>query len=281
MKEQDCLRRFLFEDYSIRGVWVNLTHSWQHTKQYQTQPDLAFNQLGQALVSIVMLSTNVKFSGSMILQAQSAGAISTLVAQATNDRKIRGIVKCSSLIHEPSLKHLFGNGQLILTIELGDAVPYQGIVPLQGETLADALHFYFEQSEQLKTRLWLFANDKQAVGLLLQELPNENAQEVEQTYWEHIEILANTVTSQEMFDLDCHQLIHRLFHQEDVRLFPSEKIVFECACSRSRIEKMLKAMGEQELDDLLKERDIIDICCEFCNHTYKFTAQDIAPLFGR
>jgi molecular chaperone Hsp33 len=276
MQEQDRLRRFLFEEHGIRGVWVKLTDSWHAAKQHQNQPEIAVNQLGQALACVSMLATTVKFDGAMILQAQSDGAISTLVAQATNQGKIRGVVRCAETVSGNSLTELFGVGRLVLTIEAENGKPYQGIVPLQGENLAAALQMYFEQSEQLKTRLWLFANETHAAGLLLQELPS---QEDQPNDWETIEVLANTVTAKEMFDLDCHELLHRLFHEEDVRLFQSEKIEFECACSREKIEKTLQAMGVEELHSILEEHETIDVTCEFCSETYRFDATSVEALF--
>lgn len=275
MQEQDRIRRFLFEEHRIRGVWVKLTESWQAAKQYQNQPEVAVNQLGQALACVSMLSTTVKFDGAMILQAQSNGAISTLVAQANNQRKIRGVVRCTETIFNDSLTELFGEGRLVLSIDTGNGKPYQGIVALQGKNLAESLQMYFEQSEQLKTRLWLFADEKNAAGLLIQELPSQEGQ---QNDWETIEILANTVTAQEMFDLDCHELLHRLFHEEDVRLFNSEKVEFECTCSRERIEKTLQAMGKPELDSILEETAVIEVTCEFCGESYRFDEKDVATL---
>lgn len=277
-EEQDCLRRFLFEQHGIRGVWVKLTDSWQAAKQHQQQPDIALNQLGQALACVSMLSTTVKFDGALIMQAQSDGAIKTLVAQATNARKIRGVVKCHAPIMGDSLTDLFGEGRLVLTIEAGNGKPYQGIVPLQGENLAAALQTYFEQSEQLKTRLWLFANDTHAAGLLLQELPS--AEDLPND-WETIEVLANTVTAKEMFELDCHDLLYRLFNEEDVRLFDAENVAFECSCSRSKIETTLRAMGDEELHAILNEQEIIAVTCEFCNETYQFYDADVEALLAQ
>lgn len=275
MQEHDCLRRFLFEQHGIRGVWVKLTDSWQAAKQHQNQPEIALNQLGQSLACVSMLSTTIKFEGALIMQAQSDGAISTLVAQATNQRKIRGVVKCVETVSGDSLTDLFGQGRLVLTIDTGNGKPYQGIVPLQGDNLAAALQMYFEQSEQLKTRLWLFADGKNAAGLLLQELPS---QENTPNDWETIEILASTVTAKEMFELDCHELLHRLFHEEDVRLFDSENVAFECACSRPKIENTLRAMGAEELHAILNEQEIIEVTCEFCNETYRFYNADVDLL---
>ncbi|MGZ8182909.1 MAG: Hsp33 family molecular chaperone HslO [Methylobacter sp.] len=278
MIEQDLLRRFLFEELGVRGEWVKLTTSWQAAKLHQRGSENVQQQLGQALAAVVMLSATVKFKGSMILQAQGDGDIKTLVAQATDQRKIRGLVRGKENAAEGSLETMFGHGRLVLTIESQNGHPYQGIVPLQGSNLAAALQTYFEQSEQLKTRLWLFANATHAVGLLLQELP---AQENYEAAWEHIEILANTVTEQELFDLDCKQLLYRLFHQEKVRLFDAEPVEFSCACSRTNIEKTLFTMGRAELEDILKERDIIEVNCEFCSERYLFDKVDVENILSQ
>lgn len=277
MIEQDSLRRFLFEELGIRGEWVKLSSSWQAAKRHQCNSENLQQQLGQALAAVVMLSATVKFKGSMILQAQGNGDIRTLVAQATDQRKIRGLVRGNKETDAGPLEAMFGQGQLVLTVESQTGHPYQGIVPLRGSNLAAALQTYFEQSEQLRTRLWLFANDTHAVGLLLQELP---AQENYKSDWEHIEILANTVTAHELFELDCEQILHRLFHEEKVRVFDAEPVEFSCACSRSNIERTLIAMGQAELDDILKERDAIEVNCEFCGAQYRFDKVDVAGMLA-
>jgi molecular chaperone Hsp33 len=275
MIEQDLLRRFLFEDLGVRGEWVKLTDSWQTAKLHQQGSENVQQQLGQALAAVVMLSATVKFKGSMILQAQSDGAIKTLVAQATDQRKIRGLIRGKDSVEAGSLENMFGQGRLVLTIESGTGSPYQGIVPLLGDNLAAALETYFEQSEQLKTRLWLFANADHAVGLLLQELP---AQEGSEADWEHIEILANTVTAQELFELDCETLLFRLFNEDAVRLFDPEPVEFSCACSRPSLETTLFALGRPELEDILSEQNTIEVNCEFCNEHYSFDKIDVENI---
>ncbi|MDD5126298.1 Hsp33 family molecular chaperone HslO, partial [Methylovulum sp.] len=217
----------------------------------------------------------VKFTGSMILQAQGDGNIKTLVAQATHDRKIRGLVRSNVDVDGGTLETLFGQGRLVLTIEMVDSDPYQGIVPLEGETLANALETYFQQSEQLKTRLWLFADQHHAAGLLLQELP---AQKHFQADWERIEMLADTITRTELLELDCEQVLYRLFNEEKVRLFEPEPIAFQCACSRPRIERTLRAMGRAELEDILREQQQIEVICEFCGAHYQFDKVDIESI---
>jgi molecular chaperone Hsp33 len=277
MIEHDLLRRFLFEDLGMRGEWIKLTTSWQEAKQHQQGPQTAQLQLGQALAAVVMLSATIKFNGSMILQAQGDGDIKTLVAQSTHNRKIRGLIRSNDHVPVGPLETMFGQGQLVLTINTDDAQPYQGIVSLQGRNLAAAMETYFEQSEQLKTRLWLFANNTHAAGLLLQELPAQSSNEAD---WERLEILADTITERELLELDCEHLLYRLFHEEKIRLFDAEPVEFQCTCSKARIESNLRAMGKDELEGILQERETIQVCCEFCSKQYFFDSVDVACLLS-
>ena len=278
MREEDILRRFLFEDFGVRGEWVKLTTSWQTAKQHQQGPQNAQLQLGQALAAVVMLSATIKFNGSMILQAQGDGELKTLVAQSSHDRKIRGLIHCNDHVRQGSLEDMFGQGQLVLTIEPDNAQPYQGVVPLQGKNLASALQTYFEQSEQLKTRMWLFANETHAAGLLLQELPSQNSYKDD---WERVEMLADTITGQELLGLDCENVLYRLFNEENLRLFDAEAVEFQCVCSRPRIERTLQAMGREELENILQERGAILVSCEFCGEQFLFDGLDVEALLSR
>jgi molecular chaperone Hsp33 len=276
MKEQDCLRRFLFEDLGVRGEWVRLQNSWQDAKKHQNLNSAVESQLGQALAAVVLLSATIKFEGAMILQAQGDGALRTLVAQASHDRKIRGLVRYNSEVTSETLPDMMGQGRLVLTVESENAPPYQGVVVLEGKTFADVLHTYFLQSEQLQTRLWLFANQTHAVGLFLQELPAQASYKAD---WERIEILANTITEAELFSLDCEEVLYRLFNEEKVRVFPAEMVEFSCQCSREKISNTLRSMGQADLEAILAERDTIEVDCEFCGEKYHFNKTDVASLF--
>ncbi len=275
MKEQDCLRRFLFEDLGLRGEWVRLQNSWQETKQYQPLSDQVQEKLGQALASVVLLSATIKFEGSLILQAQGDGQLKALVAQSTHDRKVRGLARHDKGLPEGSLSEMMGNGRLVITVEPKKGEPYQGIISLAGQELADVISNYFLQSEQLKTQVWLFANDTHAAGLFLQELP---AQENYEADWERISILANTVTKDEMLTLDSEDMLYRLFNEEKVRLFDAEPVEFECGCSRQEIERTLFSLGRSELENILAEKEIIEVGCEFCGEQYQFDKVDVENL---
>lgn len=276
--EEDSLRRFIFEEFGVRGEWVKLSASWQTAKRNQRGNAVAVNHLGQALASAVLLSATIKFKGSIIMQAQGDGAFSALVAQSTHERKIRGLVRCAGEVTEGALETMFGHGRLVLTIRPDDGEPYQGIVPLQGANLAAALQTYFIQSEQLDTRLWLYANDEVAAGLLLQELPAHKKDRP--LDWERIVMLADTLTRQELLNLDCETLLHRLFHEEKVRLFESESVQFECACSPEKIEYALRSLGQAELEHLLSEKGAVEVGCEFCNKQYRFDRIDVQRLLS-
>lgn len=276
MKEQDCLRRFLFEELGVRGEWVRLQGSWQAAKQHQILNPAVESQLGQALAAVVLLSATIKFEGAMILQAQGDGALRTLVAQSSHDRKIRGLVRYNSEVSCDTLPEMMGQGRLVLTVESENVPPYQGVVSLDGKNLAEVLHTYFLQSEQLQTRLWLFANNTQAVGLFLQELPAQASYKVD---WERIEVLAKTITEAELLNLDCEEVLYRLFNEEKVRVFVAETVEFSCHCSRDKISATLRSMGQTDLESILKEREAVEVDCEFCGAKYCFNETEIAALF--
>lgn len=275
MKEQDCLRRFLFEELGVRGEWVRLHKSWKETKQHQQLSDAVEEQLGQALSAAVLLSATIKFDGALILQAQGAGELKTLVAQSTHDRKIRGLARGNTQLLAGTLSEMMGEGRLVITIEPKKGEPYQGIVPLEGAGFSDVIANYFLQSEQLETRVWLFANETHAAGLFLQELPAQDNYDVD---WERISALANTVTKDEMLSLGCEEMLYRLFNEEKVRLFEPEPIVFECSCSQLKIENTLLSLGREELEAILEERETIDVDCEFCGKQYRFDKIDVENI---
>ena len=277
MKDQDCLRRFLFEQLGVRGEWVRLQTSWQQAKQYQPLSAGVQEQLGQALAAVVLLSATIKFDGAMILQAQGNGRLKALIAQATHDRKIRALARGETKIAAATLPEMMGEGRLVLTVEPTQGEPYQGVVSLAGEALADVITTYFLQSEQLETRVWLFANETHAAGLFIQELPVQENYEAD---WERITALANTVTKDEMLSLDCEEMLFRLFNEEKVRVFEPEPVEFECGCSEQKIETALLTLGKKELDAILLEKEVIAVNCEFCGQHYDFDKIDVENLLS-
>jgi len=278
MNDSDTLSRFLFEHAGIRGNLVHLDASWRAVLEAHPYPEPVAARLGEALAAASLLAATIKFEGSLILQIQGSGPIRTLVAQATHARTVRGLARWEGEVPAvESLSDQFGTGQLVLTIDQGRGQPYQGVIPLAGARLTDAIEHYFTDSEQIPTRLWLAAGPSRASGLLLQRLPEAGATEED---WNRVTLLADTLTPKELLGLSTEPLLHRLFHEETVRLFEPEPLSFRCGCSRSRIADMVKLLGESDIDSLLDEHGAIEVTCEFCNRLYRFDPVDARQLFA-
>ena len=279
-REHDQILRFVIEGTPIRGQWVALDASWRRCRDNSETDPRALELLGEALAAVTLLAQSLKIDGGQItLQIRGQGPVHLLVAQATRDRSLRGLVRQSGSLPEgesPELDRIFGADRIVITVDQGQGEPHQGIVPLVGRRIGDALQHYFEHSEQLPTRLWLAADAETAVGLLLQRLPGELE---DSDAWNRISQLADTVTDEELLALPARTLLHRLFHEEDLRLFEAEPLRFACGCSRERIGAVIRALGRAEAESILEEQNSIRITCEFCNAQHVFDAVDTAALF--
>ncbi len=279
MKNHDRIQRFLFEHEPIRGQLVSLDQSWQTILNRSDARGYAREILGHALAAVTLLASTLKFDGNITLQIRGHGALHLLVVQATSDQTLRGIIRQSHDIEDESasLAEIFQAEKIVITIDSGKGQPHQGIVPLSGHTLSEALGSYFEQSEQLQTHLWLAANDNNASGLLIQKLPGEIH---DPDAWQRILKLSETITDSELFGLASEELVYRLFHEEAVRVFKQQPVSFQCSCSRERTAGMLLSLGRAELQDILITEGTIGITCEFCNEHYSFDAIDVESLFS-
>jgi molecular chaperone Hsp33 len=184
-----------------------------------------------------------------------------------------------------NIHDVIGAGNLTVTLETDDgAKRYQGIVPIEGERLADSLQAYFQNSEQLPTRLWLRADGQGASGMLLQKLPGAgsiaaaDAVAIEDA-WRRVQLIADTLTPEELSTLADAEILHRLFNEDDLRLFEPSPVYFRCRCSRERVAGMLQGLGEAETRGVLAERGKVEVHCDFCNRAYVFDAVDVAQLF--
>ena len=273
----DQLHRFTFEHFGVRGEIVALGASWQAVVQRHDYAPPVRDYLGQALVAATLLSGTIKFNGSLILQIQGDGPLRTLVAQATNQRMIRGMALAKGEVPDGDLGAACGSGRMVLTAESPRGERYQGIVAVDGDSLARVIEAYFNQSEQLSSRVWLAANGQVAAGLFLQRLPGEH---VDDEDWRRVCLLADTLERGELLAVEPETLLRRLFHEEDLRLYEPEPVAFRCGCSRERIESTLKAMGREEVEGIVQERGSVEADCEFCNAHYHFDAVDVAALFA-
>lgn len=272
----DCCQRFVFDEGSVRGQIVRLNPSLLgalDTKSYECGVQTL---LGEALTAAGLLADTIKLDGSLIMQVQGDGPISTLVAQATDRGELRGMAHGTDDIpSQVDFRGLMGDGRMVITIDAKGNERYQGVVSLEGQSLSEAVEAYFAQSEQLPTRIWLASDGHHAGGLLLQQLPGEQ----DADHWHHLVTLSSTITSAELMQLSPMELINRLYHQEAMSVFESKPLKFHCGCSRDKIEAVLLQLGQEDIEDLVKESGVVSVQCEFCNENYEFDAVDVGALF--
>lgn len=277
----DQLLRFIFDGTDVRGEWVQLERTYQDALLNHHYPPAVRRLLGEFLAAVALLGATLKFEGSIVLQARSEdGQIPLIMAEASSDQAVRAIVHGAEHAVSGDFRALLGTkGTLSITIEPREGKRYQGIVPLEGDSLSACLQEYFHQSEQLPTRVWLIADAQRAGGLFLQELPSRLDFEQRSEQWRHLSMLAETVQAEELLQLPGDVLLHRLFHQEQLRLLRADDMQFRCSCSRERTASMLRSLGRDELDDIVREQGSIQVNCEFCNQLYRFEDADVAALF--
>lgn len=271
--------RFVFDDCAVRGVWVQLDQTL--AQLLAQQPDYTQAErvlLGESVVASVLLTRTIKLKGRVALQARSEKALRLLVAECTNDGDVRGVVELDESITEEQLvplAPLMAGGYLAVALLPDAGERYQGIVPLDGDRIQDCLADYFVRSEQLATGFWLASDGVRAAGLMLQVLPAEDRDE---DVWPRLTALAHTVKPEELLMLDAETLLHRLYHEEVVRVFEPESLRFACTCSAERSRDAMVMLGRDELLKLFAETPSVDIDCQFCNAKYTFGSADFNDL---
>jgi molecular chaperone Hsp33 len=315
MHDRDCLHRFMFEQYPIRGHLVHLDAAWRALIEHREYPEAIRDTLGEAAAASLLLAATIKFEGVLSLQLQGDGPMHLMLAQCTSGLGVRGLARYTESAFAGAgtgagasagtrlgvgtgagagneagqIADLIGAGNLTVTLETDDASQrYQGIVPITGRRLAESLQVYFEKSEQLPTRLWLHADASGASGMLLQRLPvaeasrsahAADAAEVDDA-WRRVQLLGETLTPGELRTLGDAEILRRLFNEDDVRLYEPTPVYFRCRCSRERVGGMLQSLGETETRSVLVERGEVEVRCDFCNRAYAFDAVDVAQLFN-
>ena len=275
MSSPDHIQRFTFDNTDVRGELVGLHKSYQQILQKQTYPNAVQKHLGELLAAAALLGDTIKFEGTLSLQVQTTGPISMLVAELNTGQGIRGIARYDESADNDQL--VLGSGQLIITLDPKQGKRYQGIVSLEESGLAASLETYFTQSEQLATRIWLAADDTQAAGFLLQQLPESEQQDKDA--WARLTHLGSTLKDEELLMLHNDELLHRLYHEESTRLYPLDPLSFYCTCSKQRTSSALMQLGYSELCDIVLEQKKVSVDCQFCNQHYSFNQADIDDLF--
>lgn len=287
----DKLLGFTLAARSVRGRAVRLDDVLNRILTTHDYPPPVTHLLAEALVLGALMGSLLKGEATqMTMQAQTeAGAVSLLVCDY-RDGAMRGYVdfdveRLSELGANPSLFALFGKGYLAITFETGDGHRYQGIVPLEGDSLAQACERYFIQSEQVPTLLRVAVRSGPrggiAGGLLLQFLPDgeEGRERLHLRHddpdWEHVEVLAASIAHGELVDpaLSLEAIVWRLFHEEpEIRVQAGPELTKGCRCSAEYYESVIRRFPEEERDEMRDERGRIVVDCAFCSRKFTLAA---------
>ncbi|MGO2512632.1 Hsp33 family molecular chaperone HslO [Marinomonas polaris] len=277
------IQRFSFDNSNVRGERVLLNDAYQEIIKRKQYPLALEKLLGEFVAAIALLRDIVKIDGVLSIQAKGYGFLSTLMTECDEHQNLRGIAQWDESQEVPeviSLKDVLEGGYLAITIQPRNGQRYQGIVEIVGDTLSECLEQYFSQSEQLPSRVWLAANGAQCGGLFLQRLPEEQAKEGDEDAWERLTHLASTVKEDELLGLETGELLHRLYHEEEVRLYDTKVMQFGCSCSRQRTLDAVMSLGSEEIRELLIEQGSVKVDCQFCAEKYEFTEADLVDLLG-
>lgn len=301
------LHKFIFEGLPVRGALVRLTGAWTDILARRAQsggyPAPVRQLLGEMTAAAALMQAGIKFNGALILQMHGDGPVALAVAEAQPDLSLRATAQITGEILDSArleaLLNVQGRGRCAITLDPKDRQPgqqpYQGVVPLHGDrgeplqNLSEVLEHYMLQSEQLDTRLVLAADDHVAAGLLIQRLPiegegnlggrsNEDEIGLNESF-NRIAHFAASLTQEELLTLDSHSILHRLFWEEELRLFEPMTPRFACSCSRERVGRMLVSLGREEVESVLAEQGQVEVTCEFCGQRQTFDPVDAAELF--
>ena len=273
----DCMQKFLFVDQSIRGVHVCMPKTVSEIMQQHHYPPVLHQSFGSCLVATVLLINRLKFSGELSLQLQTNGCISLLVAKCNHQLHVRGLAQWDQAADSQQLEADFFDGRLSVTLSADDSTqPFQSIVDLNRQSVAQALEHYFLQSEQLATLILLDIEDTLGSGLLLQRMPEADS---DQVLWADFKSRLNALPIAELA-LPTEQLLTRHFSEFDIELYPPKPVQFQCSCSDEKMRFAVQSMGKEEAEKLLLESPTIVVTCEYCNTEYEITEVEVRSFFS-
>jgi molecular chaperone Hsp33 len=282
--DPEGIRRFLFEGAGVRGVIVRLEHSWRQILGRDDYPDSVARVLGEVTAATALFAGDIKLAGNVSVHLKAAPLLPLVFVECTSEGQVRGLARWDGDAATQSLQpDELADAVLAITIERPEnGTRYQGLVPLQGDSLARSFEAYFAQSEQLPTAIYLASDARTCAGVLIQQIPSEGGaqREHDAITYEHATILADTLQAAELLTLDATELLRRLYHEDDLRLFDANPVRFQCHCSRERVAGMLHSLGRNESFSILTEQGRVAVTCEFCNAHYHFDGIDLEQIFA-
>jgi len=274
----NAVQRFLLDDLDIRGAVVRLDSVWQKLLTNRNYPAPVIELLGQMSVTTILLADNLKQSGRLTVQLRGDGPVSLLVIDCNEALNVRCMAQHGEDIQAASMVDLMGQGQLLLSLDMPSMrEPFQSIVPLVGDSIAQVFEHYLTHSEQLASRFFLAATPTGAAGLFLQKMPSADQRDLDG--WTRAEALASTVKPEELLELSAEELLTRLFHEETVRVFDAQVVSNDVPEDWEKIGNMLRTLGREEVYAVLTERGEIVIRDDLGNLEYRFDKAAIDELF--
>jgi molecular chaperone Hsp33 len=275
----DSITPFLFERRNVRGAWVEIESGVADMLGHRNYSPDVRRLVGESCVAIALLAAQTAFKNRLSLQFQHGhGPLKLLVAQSDPELNVRGMAKADRDAHGV-LDELMNGGVLGLVVEgARGGQNYQALVQATGDTLAIALERYFSQSEQLPTRLCFAGGDDRLRGLLIQRLPARD-EDGDTEHWQHLQSLFGTLSPGELAATPTEDLMLRLFPGEDIRVFQPRPVQLVCRCSHASISTMLVSLGRKELESLVLERGEVEVTCEFCGKSYRYSMVEMQKLF--
>lgn len=283
ISSSDQLNRYLFDNLHARGELVQLSSTFQNIVKAHNYPEGVKALLGELITVTSLLTATLKLEGEIAVQLQGDGPVDYFAVNANHQQEIRGIAKVTQATNAVGLKDLVGKGNMIITIRPTKGEPYQGVVALEHDTLAQCLSHYFEVSEQIPTKLWLFHNKEntEVAGALVQLLPDSDDKAQQLNDFEHLCQLTDTIKPEEIFTLDAETLLYRLYHQETVRIFEPQAVTNKCSCSRDKCESAIIHLGESEIKEIIAQDGSLNMTCDYCLTNYQFDEQHLLQLINQ
>ncbi len=279
----DLMHSFQLRRAGVRGGIVRLGSAWTEILEHSGNSPAINRLLGESLAASALFVGALKFEGSLSIHLRGAGKLRLLFAECTHDGYLRGIARCEGEAAEQDADLQDPRARLAITIENSATDKrFQGLVPVEADSLSAAFEGYFERSEQLPTRIVLVANEGRCAGIMLQKVAQAggSAASPDADAWNRVGILLDTLSPAELLELPVETLLLRLFHEEEVVLQPARSLAFRCSCSRQRVLAMLQSLGPHEANEAVAENGDVEITCEFCNRSYRVDSVDVAGLFA-
>ncbi len=275
----DIQQRFIFEDAPIRGELIHIQDCYQTIINQRPYPPMVKHLLGEAIVACLLVASSIKFKGRLTLQFQGDERLPLIIVQANDQLQVRAHARFAPNIKNKYYAEAFLNGKMAFTFQQDNKTQaYQSLVPIHSTAMSENLVYYFQQSEQIPTHVWLAVRDDVACGMLIQAMPDDKNQ-IDQASWDYALAMARTLTDEELLQLNNTTILHRLYHETTLRLFEPRRPEFACQCSEDKMKAVLKMLGKEEIDQLINERGKVEIQCDFCNKNYQFDAIDVTLLF--